>query len=158
MVRDGERARVRREDRVLCTDRVELHEEIPLRIQSLDDRLDDDISIRERAQLSREGEACPGSIPLSPRGLLPLDGPVERLPNPSLSSFEQLLIQLANHDFEPTSRRHLRHTTPHQAAAYDTHLPDLQALSSTLVLRQGIHPHSSSDRHSLTTSRATPPK
>ena len=49
-LRDGERRRVRREDRVGANDSLELSEELELRAEVLDDRLDDQIAVGEVAR------------------------------------------------------------------------------------------------------------
>ena len=46
-VRDGQRTRIRREDRALSTEPVELSEECVLHFEILDDRFDDDVAVTE---------------------------------------------------------------------------------------------------------------
>ena len=54
---DGERRRVRREDRVRPREPVELREELALRLELLDDRLDHEIAPGEVVDLGRQRQA-----------------------------------------------------------------------------------------------------
>ena len=59
-----ERRGVRGEDGVRAADPLELGEELPLRLELLDDRLDHDVAVGEVAELGRQREPAHGGISL----------------------------------------------------------------------------------------------
>ena len=72
---DGERRGVRGQDRVGAREAVELGEELSLRLQLLDDGLDDEVTACEVVELCRQSQAGQCRVSLVLREALLLDSP-----------------------------------------------------------------------------------
>ena len=101
---DGERRGVRREHRVGPADPVELGEELALRRELLDDRLDHEVAVGEVAQLGREREPPDRLVARRLLELALLDLPRQEVADPAA----RLLAQLERHLAADACRRRPR--------------------------------------------------
>ena len=91
----GERGRVRREDRLGPRDAVELGEELPLRAELLDDRLDHEVAVREVGDLGRRLELSEHGIAIRGRHAVFLDRAAQVVPDLLPRSLAELVADLA---------------------------------------------------------------
>ena len=121
----GERGRVGREHGVGAADPVELREELLLRRELLDDRLDHEVAVREVGQLGRERES---SDRLVARGLLELpllDLAREEVADPVARLLGELHADLAADRVEAGFDAELRDPGAHRAEPDHADFPDL---------------------------------
>ncbi len=85
-LRDRERRRVRREDGLRTDDSLELAEELELRTEGFDDRLDDEVAVGEVGEIGRERQRrerrlarLGGQLPLVDFALEEVGDPIARL-------------------------------------------------------------------------------
>ena len=122
---DGQRRRVRREDRVASDDALELAKEIELRAELLDDRLDDEVTVREVVERRRERERRERVVPLLRRHLGLVDLPAEEVRDPLVRPAAELVGHLAPDRLVARLDRELGDTGPHGAETDDADATDL---------------------------------
>ena len=114
-LRHGERGRVRRKHRVGPARPLELREEVALRAELLDDRLDHEVAVRERGELGGRLEPGDRRIPFFLRSLTLLDLTGEEVADPCRRGLAEVGGHLATDDVEPRLHRDLRDARSHRA-------------------------------------------
>jgi hypothetical protein len=117
-LRYRERRRVRGEHGVGPADALELREQLPLRLELLDDRLDHDVAVGERRELGRQAQQADVEgvdLPL-------LDLAREEVVDPAACALPQLGGDLAPDGLEPSLDGELRDARAHRPQSYDSDL------------------------------------
>ena len=120
--RDGERGGIRREHGVRTRDAVELGEQLPLRLELLDDRLDHEIAVREVGEVRREREPRKCRVALvGPHPSL-LDASAQVALDRRAPPFGELQRDLPADGVVPCRDGDLRDPRPHRPEPHDADL------------------------------------
>ncbi len=122
---DGERRRVGRQNRIRSDDPFELREERVLGVELLDDRLDDEVTVRQRGKLRVERKSLERRLALVGGHPLLVDLPLEEVRDPIPSLLAELVGHLATDGLVARFDRQLRDTGTHGAEADDADRADL---------------------------------
>ena len=122
---DGERRGVRREHGVGPADPVELGEELPLRLELLDDRLDHEVAVGEVVELGRQRQPPDRRVARALLQLPLLDLAREEVRDPAARLLGQLERDLAADGVHARLDAELRDPGAHRAQPDDPDLSDL---------------------------------
>ncbi len=122
---DGERRGVRRENGIGPADPVELGEELALRLQLLDDRLDHEVAVRKVVELGRQREPPDRLVARALLQLALLDLAREEVRDPAVRLLGQLERHLPADGVHACLDAELRDPGAHRAQPDDTDFSDL---------------------------------
>ena len=127
---DGERRRVRREHRVRPADALELGEELLLRREILDDRLDHEVAVGEVGEVGRQREPADGGVARALLELPLLHLAREEVRDPVARALAELERDLAADRLDAGLDAELRDARAHRAEPDDADLLDLFATTT----------------------------
>ena len=130
----GKRRRVGREHRVVGTDAVELGEEVLLRVEVLDDRLDDEVAFAQLAEVGDGADPAEDRVALVGFELAPVDLLGQRLLEPPDHRVGGRLRPAPQHDLESGLRRDLGDARAHDPRTHD---PDPLDRHRPVLLSEG---------------------
>ena len=122
---DGESRRVRGQDRLLGDDSVERGEQLLLRLDLLDDRLDDEVAAGEVAQIRRDPQPAECRVHLVLRQSTLLDPAREIALDRRAALLGELVRDLAPDRFDPCLHADLGDSRTHRPEADHAHRTDL---------------------------------
>ena len=140
-----ERRGVGREDRVGPADPVELGEELALRLELLDDRLDHEVAVGERLELGRRRQPRNGRVAIGLLELALLDLAREEVPDPAGRRLAELGRHLAADRVVAGLDRELRDAAAHGAEADHADRADLRHAADPRAWRRGSRAGSGSE-------------
>ena len=130
---DAQRRGVRDEDRVRPDDLLERRVGLPLVVEVLDDRLDDEVAVLQALERRRAARGSPSVVSRVPAATLPLPRLVQELLDPADALVERDVVDLADDRLVAGRRADLRDTGSHQPAAEHANRFDFHHATSTIA-------------------------
>ena len=121
----GQRGRVRREDRVGTRDPIELRKQVAFELELFERGFDDEVAVRELAELRRQGQPTERGVPFSFREPALLDAASQVPLDRRAAALAELVAHFSADRFEPGLDADLGYAGAHRAEADDADFADL---------------------------------